>query len=109
MTLILLPAADVDHMNERIEVLKSAFVVPAAILTIFLFVRPEPINQLPEGGGLVFLKTLLVHVDKVVCNVCLCPVDVFAPLPQTLHLAWYVQIFLPLGFDDNNPFIPKLD
>ena len=50
---------------------------------------------------MIFLKTGLVNKDEVVVNRLLHSVDVFAPLPQPFHLQRHVQVFLPLGFDND--------
>jgi len=41
--------------------------------------------------------------------VCLRSADVFAPLPKPSHLQRHIQIFPPLGFDNDNSLVGQLD
>src|SRR5665647_1269705 len=74
-----------------------------------LLVLPETVSQLPKRHGPVILKAFFVHVNEVIHHVRLHPVDVLAPLSQSPHLERHVQIFPPLGFDDENPRGGQLD
>ena len=71
------------------------------------FVFGESLQQLLKCARVVRPKALLVNVDKVIEDIALDFVDIFAPLGESLHFWCHIRVFSAFCFGDDYTAIFK--